>query len=125
MGSARCGDGDDFFSFMTDASEIFVDVVTGASEYAPARTVRHRTDPMTIVRAYNGDMALHDLPLPRSCCGAVRFLQLPRAVVTTDLDGLAAIFTLKEFPSSLHSQAAQVVSTMTLLSLPEVRTREQ
>jgi hypothetical protein len=37
-------------------------------------------------------MALHDLPLPRSSCGNVRFLQLPRAVVTTDLDGLAADF---------------------------------
>jgi hypothetical protein len=37
-------------------------------------------------------MALHDLPLPKSCRGAVRFLQLPSAVITTDLDGLAADF---------------------------------
>jgi hypothetical protein len=33
-----------------------------------------------------------DLSLPRSCRGAVRFLQLPGAVVTTDLDSLAADF---------------------------------
>jgi len=40
-------------------------------------------------------MALHDLPLPRSCRGAMRFPQLPRAVVTTDLDGLSADFDLE------------------------------
>jgi hypothetical protein len=38
---------------------------------------------------------------------------------------LSPILTLKEFPSSLQSQAAQVDLTMTLLSLPEVRAREQ
>jgi hypothetical protein len=38
---------------------------------------------------------------------------------------LPPILTLKEVPSSLQSQAAQVDSTMTLLSLPEVRAREQ
>jgi hypothetical protein len=37
-------------------------------------------------------MALHDLFLPRGCRKAVRFLQLPRAIVTTDLDRLAADF---------------------------------
>jgi hypothetical protein len=38
---------------------------------------------------------------------------------------LPPILTLKEFLSNLQSQAAQVVSTMMLLSLPEVRAREQ
>ena len=38
---------------------------------------------------------------------------------------LPPILTLKEFPSSLQSQAAQVVSTMTLLSPPKVQTREK
>jgi hypothetical protein len=37
-------------------------------------------------------LAFHDLPLPRSYCGAVRFLQPSRAIFATDLDGLAADF---------------------------------
>ncbi|HWY09041.1 MAG TPA: hypothetical protein VNY24_19415 [Candidatus Acidoferrales bacterium] len=38
---------------------------------------------------------------------------------------LPPILTLKEVPSSLQSQAAQLDSTMTFLSLPDVRAREQ
>jgi hypothetical protein len=74
---------------MTDVSEIFMDVATGASENAPARTGRHRTHPMTIVL---NNTTANDLPLPRGCRGAMRFPQLPRAVVTTDFDGLSADF---------------------------------
>src|SRR5260370_8239374 len=41
--------GDDFFSFITDASEIFVDAVTGAPEFARAKTGPLRNDAMTTV----------------------------------------------------------------------------
>jgi len=102
---------------MTDASEIFVDVVTGASEYAPARTVRHGTDPMTIVPSNTTAtwrfMIYLFLEAAAEPCASFNFRAQSSQQTSTVLP---PIFTLKEFPSSLHSQAAQVVSTMTLLS---------
>ena len=61
-------------------------------------------------------MALHDLPLPQSCRGAVRFLQLPRAVITTDLDGFAADFDFEGIFIQLAVASCTSRSTMTLLS---------
>jgi hypothetical protein len=102
---------------MTDTSEIFLDVPTGASEYAPARTVRHGTDPMTIVPSNTTArwrfMIYLFLEALAETCASFNFRAQSSQQTSTVLP---PILTLKECPSSLQSQAAQVVSTMTLLS---------
>src|SRR5258706_14967509 len=108
---------------MTDASEIFVDVATGASEYAPARTVRHGTDPGTIVPSnttatWRFMIYLFLEPAAEPCSSFNFHTQSSQQTSTV----LPPIFTLNEFPSSLHSQHAQVVSTITLLCPAQRRT---
>src|SRR5260370_34733250 len=102
---------------MTDASEIFADVVTGASEYGTARTGRHRIDPITMVlrntTATWRFMIYLFLETAAEPCASFNFRAQSLQQTSTVLP---PILTLKEFPSSLQSQAAQVVSTMTLLS---------
>jgi hypothetical protein len=102
---------------MTDVSEIFVDVATGVSENAPARTGRHRTDPMTIVLSNTTAtwrfMIYLFLEAAAEPCASLNFRAQSSQQTSTVFP---PILTLNEFPSSLQSQAAQVVSTMTLLS---------
>src|SRR5437763_8707885 len=117
---------------MTDASGISGDVATCACEFGRAITDPTKNELMMIVssNAVANERAVDCFPpMPRptwrifmiypfleaaaETCASFNFRAQSSQQTSTVLPPM---LTLKEFPSSLQSQAAQVVSTMTLLS---------
>jgi hypothetical protein len=103
-----------------------VHVVTGASEFARVGIDPRTKEPMTTVPSNITATSRFMIYLFRETdpetCASFNFRAQSSQQTSTVLP---PILTLKEFLSNLQSQAAQVVSTMMLLSLPEVRAREQ
>src|SRR6266478_3483729 len=108
--------GDDFFSFIVDASKIFVDAVTGAPEFARAKTDPLRNDPMSTAPSKTAAtwrfMIYLFLEAIAETCASFSFCAHSSQHTSTVLP---PILTLMGFTSSLQSQAAQVVATMTSL----------
>jgi hypothetical protein len=94
-----------------------VDVVTGTCEFAWAGIDPHTQEPMTAVPSNVTETSRFVIYLFRETdpetCASFNFRAQSSQQTSTVLP---PILTLKEFLSSLQSQAAQVVSTMMLLS---------
>jgi hypothetical protein len=102
---------------MTDASTIFVGAVTGAPEFTRAKTSPLRDDAITTVPSNTAAtyrvMIYFFLEAVAETWASFNFRAQSSQHTSTVLP---PILTLMEFLSSLQSQAAQVVSTMTFLS---------